>query len=72
MGRKYGWLNNQKWMQALADLIKEKNINHTFWCLNPNSGDTGGIFGYDFKTVDTAKMALVKPTLWQEKDLNNV
>jgi len=58
--------NNQKWMQALADLIKEKNINHTFWCLNPNSGDTGGILGYDFKTIDTAKMALVKPTLWQE------
>ncbi|OOM79587.1 endoglucanase E1 precursor [Clostridium puniceum] len=60
--------NNQKWMQALADFITEKNINHTFWCLNPNSGDTGGILGYDFKTVDTAKMALVKPTLWQEKE----
>ena len=59
--------NNQKWMQALADTIKEKNINHTFWCLNPNSGDTGGILEYDFSTVDTAKMALVKPTLWQNK-----
>ena len=60
--------DNQKWMQTLADLIKENNLNHTFWCLNPNSGDTGGILQYDFKTVDTAKMSLVKPTLWQDKD----
>ncbi len=57
--------DNQKWMQALADTIKENNMSHTFWCLNPNSGDTGGILGYDFKTVDTQKLALVQPTLWQ-------
>ncbi|EHI99454.1 glycoside hydrolase family 5 [Clostridium sp. DL-VIII] len=57
--------DNQKWMQALADTIKENNMSHTFWCLNPNSGDTGGILEYDFKTVDTQKLALVQPTLWQ-------
>lgn len=56
---------NQKWMQDLADFIGENNINHTFWCLNPNSGDTGGILQYDFKTVDTEKLALVEPTLWK-------
>lgn len=60
--------DNQKWMQSLADFITENNINHTFWCLNPNSGDTGGILKDDFKTIDTNKMALVKPTLWQDKN----
>lgn len=57
--------DNQKWMQALADTIKENNMSHTFWCLNPDSGDTGGILLDDFKTVDTQKLALVQPTLWQ-------
>lgn len=60
--------NNEKWMRELADSIKENNLNHTFWCVNPNSGDTGGILGYDFKTVDKAKMDLVRPTLWQDSN----
>ncbi|MDP4176947.1 MAG: cellulase family glycosylhydrolase [Bacillota bacterium] len=59
--------SNQKWMSALADTIVKNNLNHTFWCLNPNSGDTGGILGNDFATVDQAKYALVKPTLWADK-----
>lgn len=59
--------NNEKWLKYLADFIKENKINHTFWCVNPNSGDTGGILGYDFKTIDTAKMALVTPTLWKDE-----
>jgi aryl-phospho-beta-D-glucosidase BglC (GH1 family) len=61
---------NQKWMSALASFIADNNISHTFWCINPNSGDTGGILGSDFKTVDTEKLALVEPTLWKDKDLN--
>jgi len=61
---------NQKWMSALASFIAKNNLSHTFWCLNPNSGDTGGILGNDFSTIDTAKLALVEPTLWKDKDLN--
>lgn len=56
---------NEQYLKYMADLIQENNLNHTFWCLNPNSGDTGGILGYDFSTVDEAKMNLVRPTLWQ-------
>ncbi|MFE6183875.1 cellulase family glycosylhydrolase [Streptomyces sp. NPDC056465] len=56
---------NQKWMTALRDLIAEQRIHQTFWCLNPNSGDTGGLLLNDWKTWDEAKYALLKPTLWQ-------
>lgn len=59
---------NEKWMRALASLISKNNLNHTFWCLNANSGDTGGILQYDFKTIDTAKLALVQPTLWKDSN----
>ncbi|MFJ4841198.1 glycoside hydrolase family 5 protein [Streptomyces sp. NPDC088746] len=56
---------NEKWMKALRDLMVENGIHHTFWCLNPNSGDTGGLLGHDWATWDEAKYALLKPALWQ-------
>lgn len=56
---------NQAWMSDLRDLLIKKKIHHTFWCLNPNSGDTGGLLSYDFATWDEAKYGLVKPSLWQ-------
>ncbi|WP_274536107.1 cellulase family glycosylhydrolase [Streptomyces sp. CB03234] len=56
---------NQKWMTALRDLIVEHRIHQTFWCINPNSGDTGGLLLGDWKSWDEQKYALLKPALWQ-------
>ena len=56
---------NQKWMELLRDYMIDNHINHTFWCLNPNSGDTGGLLGYDFITWDDEKYGLFEPSLWQ-------
>lgn len=57
--------DNQKWMTLLRDYMIDNHINHTFWCLNPNSGDTGGLLSYDFTTWDDEKYALFEPSLWQ-------
>ncbi|MCM4084886.1 cellulase family glycosylhydrolase [Actinoplanes sp. TRM88002] len=54
-----------KWMTALRDLIVENKLHQTFWVLNPNSGDTGGLLLDDWKTWDEQKYALLKPALWQ-------
>jgi endoglucanase len=54
-----------RWMTALRDLIVEYKLHQTFWCLNPNSGDTGGLLLDDWKTWDETKYALLKPALWQ-------
>ena len=59
--------DNEKWLLALRDYIKEKRIHHTFWCFNANSGDTGGLVDYDFQTWDERKYNLVKPALWQNR-----
>lgn len=59
--------DNEKWMRYLADFINKNGLNHTFWCLNANSGDTGGILGYDFKTIDKEKLSLVQTTLWKDQ-----
>lgn len=57
---------NLTWMKHLRRFIKENKINHTFWCFNANSGDTGGLVKDDFVTWDTEKYNFVKEVLWQE------
>ena len=58
--------DNEKWMTALRSLIIDEKLHHTFWALNPNSGDTGGLLNYDWTTWDEAKYAFLKPALWQD------
>ncbi|MBQ9957330.1 MAG: cellulase family glycosylhydrolase, partial [Ruminococcus sp.] len=65
---------NQKWMTLLRDYMIENHINHTFWCLNTNSGDTGGLWanlacgqqrGSTQITWAEDKYALFEESLWQ-------
>ncbi len=56
---------NQKWMELLRDYMIKNHINHTFWCLNPNSGDTGGLLDSMFQNWDEDKYGLFEKSLWQ-------
>lgn len=56
---------NEKWMTLLRDYMIKNHINHTFWGLNPNSGDTGGLLQYDFMTWDEEKYNMFEESLWQ-------
>ena len=70
---------NLKWMTLLRDYMIDHHINHTFWCLNTNSGDTGGLwssFSYSINNVsdktngttiewEEDKYALFEESLWQ-------
>ena len=58
---------NEKWLNLLAEYMNKKNISHTFWCLNPNSGDTGGLWDSSFTVWDEEKYALMEKTLWQNE-----
>ena len=68
---------NQKWMELLRDYMIENHINHTFWCLNTNSGDTGGLwkniscgqYGGSTKIDwEEEKYALMEKSLWQTQE----
>ncbi len=36
--------DNEKWLGLLRDYMIKHHVNHTFWCLNDDSGDTGGLW----------------------------
>lgn len=64
---------NAKWLLLLRDYMINHHINHTFWCLNDDSGDTGGLWtqiGYNPSTGtsigwDEEKYGLFEKALWQ-------
>jgi endoglucanase len=49
----------QQWNLKFADWLKETKTAHAFWCLNPESADTGGLFENDWRTPVTAKLDLL-------------
>lgn len=45
------------WHQNILAYLKSRSIqNFYYWCLNPNSKDTGGLLGWDWTTVDKSKI----------------
>lgn len=62
--------DNLTWMTYMRQLIAEYHLNHTFWCFNANSGDTGGLVLDDFVTWDSEKYEFVREVLWQDTEGN--
>eukprot|EP00486_Rosalina_sp_Unknown_P005941 CAMPEP_0201564330 /NCGR_PEP_ID=MMETSP0190_2-20130828/2547_1 /ASSEMBLY_ACC=CAM_ASM_000263 /TAXON_ID=37353 /ORGANISM="Rosalina sp." /LENGTH=389 /DNA_ID=CAMNT_0047980365 /DNA_START=40 /DNA_END=1209 /DNA_ORIENTATION=+ len=59
---------DETWMNAFASYLVSNDVPDTwFWCVNPDSGDTGGLLEYDWKTPVIPKLNLLaqiqpKPT----------
>ncbi|GHH82425.1 endoglucanase [Streptomyces sulfonofaciens] len=54
-----------EWLAALMRYMGTGTggMDFTYWSLNPNSGDTGGILQGDWTTVDTRKQSYLDPYL---------
>ncbi|MCX6021932.1 MAG: glycoside hydrolase family 5 protein [Chloroflexi bacterium] len=48
------------WFRSLMTYLQRMGVNYTYWSLNPNSGDTGGLLKDDWKTLDEGKLELLK------------
>ena len=48
------------WQETIARYFKSNQINSFYWCVNPNSGDTGGILGEDWVTPHLHKLAFIE------------
>jgi endoglucanase len=55
--------SDKKWLASLVQYIKTKNMSFTYWSLNPNSGDTGGILADDWQTLRQDKLTALMPAL---------
>ncbi|QYK68751.1 MULTISPECIES: glycoside hydrolase family 5 protein [Paenibacillus] len=57
-----------KWQNALVDYIGANNLYFTYWSLNPNSGDTGGLLLDDWVTWNRPKQdmlsRIMKPVIF--------
>jgi endoglucanase len=55
--------SDMQWYQAITTYLGKgvSGINWTYWCWNPDSGDTGGILENDWLTVNQAKQAYLTP-----------
>lgn len=63
-GRSVGIDKEGVWQRALMKFLKEQGIHYTYWSLNPNSGDTGGILLDDWNGIDKAKQAVISEYQW--------
>ncbi|MFN0080499.1 MAG: cellulase family glycosylhydrolase [Prosthecobacter sp.] len=76
-GSKLLTTSDQQWMDKLTDYMDgdfdlngsndlaagKHGISWTMWCFNPNSGDTGGIVGDDWTTVNQTKLAYIQSSM---------
>jgi len=62
-GSKLETESDRAWIGKLAGYIQAKGLSFTYWSLNPNSGDTGGILLDDWRTLDARKLGYLSPIL---------
>ncbi len=62
-GTELATTSDQQWLTALTNYLGKgaNGISWTFWCWNPDSGDTGGILNDDWTTINQAKQAYLTP-----------
>jgi endoglucanase len=63
-GRSVGQDTEGVWQRSLVPFLRDSGINYTYWALNPNSGDTGGILRDDWTTADANKVAMLSTYQW--------
>jgi endoglucanase len=55
--------SDQQWLSSMVSYLGGKSLGFAFWCLNPDSGDTGGLLADDWTTVNQNKLSALAPLL---------
>ncbi|HSL46497.1 MAG TPA: cellulase family glycosylhydrolase [Anaerolineales bacterium] len=59
-GTRFETERDRQWLEEFKSYIQAKRLHWTFWSLNPNSGDTGGILRDDWLSVHQEKQNILK------------
>lgn len=62
-GTKLETQSDKQWLSSLVSYIKNDKFSFTYWCLNADSGDTGGILKDDWSSIQTEKQSIIQPAL---------
>jgi endoglucanase len=63
-GRSVGQDREGTWQRNLVTFLKDTGISYTYWALNPNSGDTGGVLRDDWVSPDRDKLGILAAYQW--------
>jgi endoglucanase len=63
-GRSVGSDVEGVWQRALVSYLQANGFEYTYWCWNPNSGDTGGILADDWTAFNQAKLSVLQAYRW--------
>ena len=59
-GTRYETEKDRQWLSAFQSYIQKNKLSWTFWSLNPNSGDTGGLLLDNWISVNQSKQNILK------------
>jgi endoglucanase len=59
-GTRYETAKDRQWLQTFQEYIHQNHLSWTFWSLNPNSGDTGGLLQDNWVTIQQPKQDILK------------
>jgi hypothetical protein len=63
-GRSVGTDQEGIWQRTLVTYLQVNGFDYTYWCWNPNSGDTGGVLQDDWTTLNQAKLSILQAYQW--------
>lgn len=59
-GTRYETEKDKQWLVNFQKYIQQNKLSWTFWSLNPDSGDTGGLLMDDWKSIHPMKQNILK------------
>ena len=59
-GTRYETEKDKQWLMEFQKYVQQNNLSWTYWSLNPNSGDTGGLLQDDWISIHPAKQNILK------------
>jgi endoglucanase len=59
-GTRYEAARDRQWLEAFVSYVRQNKLSWSFWSLNPDSGDTGGLLLDNWTDVNQAKQELLQ------------
>ena len=59
-GGRFSIAADVKWQKAFSTYLRTKNFGFFYWCLNPDSADTGGLMKPDWRDPEKGKFDMLK------------